>query len=86
MQDLSLEKNTYKVSRDNSCIGDIYQTSVFFLTNFCLFSRCALIVCLQLDRRVVTHLSCSRSARSQIVELVEKIDVAIALYKWSKVQ
>ncbi|CAG9533846.1 unnamed protein product [Cercopithifilaria johnstoni] len=38
----------------------------------------------KLNRTVKTHLCQSRSARSQIVELIEKIDIAIALYKWSK--
>uniref|UniRef100_A0A0R3RSI1 Nucleoporin_C domain-containing protein n=1 Tax=Elaeophora elaphi TaxID=1147741 RepID=A0A0R3RSI1_9BILA len=37
-----------------------------------------------LNRTVKTHLGQSRSARSQIVELIEKIDIAIALYKWNK--
>ncbi|VDK66209.1 unnamed protein product, partial [Onchocerca ochengi] len=38
----------------------------------------------KLNRTVKTHLCQSRSARSQIVELIEKIGIAIALYKWSK--
>ncbi|KAL3990072.1 Non-repetitive/WGA-negative nucleoporin C-terminal family protein [Acanthocheilonema viteae] len=38
----------------------------------------------KLNRIVKTHLSQSRSARSQIVELIEKIDIAIVLYRWSK--
>ncbi|KAM3728111.1 Nuclear pore complex protein [Dirofilaria immitis] len=38
----------------------------------------------KLNRTVKTHLCESRSARSQIVELTEKIDIAIGLYKWSK--
>ncbi|VIO89852.1 Uncharacterized protein BM_BM8142 [Brugia malayi] len=38
----------------------------------------------KLNRTIKTHLSQSRSARSQIVELIEKIDIAIDLYKWSK--
>uniref|UniRef100_A0A1I8EJ82 Nucleoporin_N domain-containing protein n=1 Tax=Wuchereria bancrofti TaxID=6293 RepID=A0A1I8EJ82_WUCBA len=38
----------------------------------------------KLNRTIKTHLSQSRSARSQIVELIEKIDIAIELYRWNK--